>query len=69
MKTSNFPAKKLARQKGALERLKGPDQNNVLAMQRYETEKQALTNTIGSVYGLTTNLRSKKDRTNRAKIA
>ncbi len=68
MNTGNFPGKKLARQKGALDRLKGPDQNNVLAMNRYEEEKKALTKALGAVYGLTSNLRSKKDRTNKAKI-
>ena len=52
MKTGNFPGKRIVRQKGALERLKGPDQNNVLAMNRYEEEKKALTDAIGSVYEL-----------------
>lgn len=69
MKTGNFPGKKLNRQKGALERLKGPDQNDTLAMARYEIEKKSLIATINAVYGLTTNLRSKKNRTNRAKVA
>lgn len=70
MNTGNFPAKVLARQQGALARLKGPaDSSDVIAMQRYTTEKTALTKAIGAIAGNPRNLRSKKDRRDRAKVA
>ena len=75
MKTSNFPAKVLARQQRALARMKGPNQTQFtdkveyeIAMERYTTNRTNLEKAIGSVYGNPLAIRTKKNRSDRAKV-
>ena len=68
MHTGNFPGKVLARQQRALARLKGPTNDDPAAMARYEQEKAALIKATSSVGGNPIRVRTKKDRTSRAKV-
>ena len=72
MKSVNFPAKVFARRQGALARLKGPVLSDPIeqaaALERYNQEKTSLVKATTSIFGDPRNLRSKKDRSDRAKI-
>lgn len=75
MLSRNFPAKVMTRRQGAKDRLKGPNASKFTdklelaeAMTRYEENMKGLIAAIGSVTGNARNFRSKKNRTDRAKI-
>lgn len=76
MFTRNFPAKVLARQQRALARLTGPNTLNFentddygAAVDRFEAERENLKANIAQVYGNPLAIRTKKDRTSRAKVS
>jgi hypothetical protein len=75
MHTRNFPGKVLGRQQRALARLTGPNALNFestedygAAMDKFEAERDNIKANIAEVYGNPLTIRTKKDRTSRAKV-
>lgn len=68
MKPANFPGRKLARQRGALERFKETPGKRPEALAAKNLERQRLQELTAMTDEQARGIRTKKDRTSRAKL-